>query len=120
MRKFLLLIFPVLFLTACSKSASLSQSKPPNPPPLPVTNTKVPDDVLKNALNLYAQKKAQGTNLSNGPCLGTVAPDWVADIANNPRQPVDEEPQNQCADFQNGNAHHFIELDPDGKLIREY
>jgi hypothetical protein len=42
----------------------------------------------------------------------------VADIAHEPRQPVDDEPANQCARFRNGEAHHFVELDPDGALIR--
>lgn len=76
------------------------------------------DDILKNALNLYIQKKAQGVDMENGPCLGTIGPDWVLDIAHKPRLPIDDLPQNQCVDFREGRAHHFIELDPNGKLIR--
>lgn len=76
------------------------------------------DDVLKNALNLYLEKKREGTDMANGPCLGKIADDWVLDIAHNPRQPIDNKHQNQCQDFIEGKAHHFIELDPDGKLIR--
>ena len=76
------------------------------------------DDILKNALNLYIQKKSERIDLSYGPCLGMVSDDWVLDIAHNPRQAVDDRPENQCADFREGRAHHFIELDPDGKLIK--
>lgn len=105
----LTLTLTILTLTACSKNQTAAT-------PTPSSSTK--DDVLKGALNLYAAKKSSGTDLSTGPCLGQAAPDWVADIAYNPRQKVDDDPKNQCSDFINGKAHHFIELDTEGKLIR--
>lgn len=76
------------------------------------------DEILKNALNLYIEKKEAGVDFSNGPCLGKVANDWVLDIAHEPRQKIDEDPKNQCQDFSEGKVKHFIEFDPDGKLIR--
>lgn len=79
---------------------------------------KIDDMALKNALNAYVKAKTQSVDLTSGPCLGIVAPDWVLDIAHNPRQAIDDDPQNQCKEFRNGQVHHFIELDPDGKLIR--
>lgn len=78
----------------------------------------VKDEALKNALNLYVARKQEGVDFANGPCLGGIGPDWVLDIAHSPRQPVDNQPENQCADFRAGRAHHFVELDPDGKLIQ--
>lgn len=67
----------------------------------------------------YAQAKARGTNLSDGPCIAEdLMPDWVADIAHNPRHNLDNLPENQCGNFRNGKAHHFVELDPDGNVIR--
>ncbi len=84
----------------------------------PSPSPKVADEILKNALNLYAAKKQAGVDMSQGPCLGKVADDWVLDIAHNPRQPVDDKPPNQCADFREGRVHHFIELDPDGNLTQ--
>lgn len=78
------------------------------------------EDAFKNALNLYIQKKKDGTDMSSGPCLGKIAEGWVLDIAHNPRQPIDNKPENQCADIREGRASHFIELDPDGKLIKSY
>ena len=78
----------------------------------------IEDEILKNALNLYAQQKQAGIDLTNGPCLGKATNDWVVDIAHNPRQEIDDKPQNQCAEFREGQARHFIELDLDGNLIR--
>lgn len=76
------------------------------------------NEVFKNALNLYITKKAEGLDMSAGPCLGKIGEDWVLDIAHSPRTAADDKSENQCADFAEGRAHHFIELDPDGKLIR--
>jgi hypothetical protein len=72
---------------------------------------------------LVAFKKAQqsGADLSTGPCIAENLPglsDWVADIAHDPRQDVDDEPQNQCQRYRDGDAHHFVELTPTGQLIR--
>jgi hypothetical protein len=56
-----------------------------------------------------------------GPCIAESLPglpDWVADIAHDPRQAVDDEATNQCQRYREGEAHHFVELDPDGNLIR--
>ena len=89
---------------------------PTNSPQVSVP--KPEDEALKNALNLYIAKKQAGVDFTLGPCLGKIADDWVADIAHNPRLPIDEDPKNQCAEFKNGSVHHFIELDPDGKLIK--
>jgi len=82
------------------------------------SETNISDEALKNALNAYAQAKQKGTDLTSGPCLGIVAPDWVLDIAHNPRQKIDDKEENQCPEARSGQARHFIELDPDGKLIK--
>lgn len=72
----------------------------------------------QKAQELYSQKKKEGTNFSQGPCLGTIMDDWVADIAHSSRQTVDDQPENQCLDFAEGRASHFVELDPEGNFIR--
>lgn len=84
------------------------------------SSAKIEDEALKNALNLYIEKRADGIDFSSGPCLGVVMDDWVLDIAHRPRTAIDDLPENQCADFREGRAHHFIELDSDGQLIRSY
>jgi hypothetical protein len=75
-------------------------------------------DVVALAQQAYAAAKARGVDLERGPCLGTIAPGWVADVAHDPRQPTDDLPQNQCAAYREGRAQHFVELDPQGRLIR--
>ncbi len=60
-------------------------------------------------------------DLSSGPCLSESLPgisDWAVDIAHDPRQAVDDQPANQCQSFRDGQTHHFVELAPDGQLIR--
>ena len=43
----------------------------------------------------------------------------VCDVAHSPREAVDDLPENQCADFREGRAHHFVEVTPDCRFIRE-
>jgi len=61
---------------------------------------------------------ADNTDLSDGPCLGHVADDWVCDVAHDPRKPVDDLEANQCEAYREGEAHHFVEITPDCIVIR--
>lgn len=70
------------------------------------------------AKDAYQQAKARGVDMARGPCLGVIKEDWVADVAHDPRQDVDDEPENQCEAYRSGEADHFIELDPEGEFIR--
>jgi hypothetical protein len=72
---------------------------------------------------IVAFQKAQqsGQDLSSGPCISESLPglpDWVADIAHDPRQEIDDQAENQCQRYREGEANHFVELDEDGTLIR--
>lgn len=78
----------------------------------------IPPEALKNALNTFTKTKESGADLAKGPCLGTIAPDWVLDIAHNPRQVEDDKKENQCQDYLEGKTHHFIEMDAGGQLIQ--
>lgn len=85
--------------------------------------TKLPKVEIETATNqakhLYRQEKEKGRDFSEGPCLSdALMPNWVVDIAHNPRISADDLPQNMCPGFLQGNAQHFIELDPEGNLIR--
>ena len=118
----LVLLFLVVYLFIYKGQVSAPTTTNINPPAESTTSTS-PDftgneDAFKNALNLYIQKKQEGTDMANGPCLGKIAEDWVLDIAHNPRQPIDDKPENQCPEFRDGKVKHFIELDPEGKLLR--
>lgn len=75
-------------------------------------------DPVAAAKTLFEELRGEGADLSRGPCLGRITDDWVADIAHDPRVPDDDNPENQCAEFRTGKATHFVELTPEGKLIR--
>jgi hypothetical protein len=98
----------VLALTACGSSGSqVSQSDS--------------EKAVDEAQAAFRQVQASGQDLTSGPCISESLPglsDWVADVAHDPRQDVDDEPQNQCQRYRDGEAHHFIELSPTGQLIR--
>ena len=67
----------------------------------------------------YEAKKAEGWDFSNGPCLSNnLLGDWVVDVAHNPREAIDDLPENQCTAYLTNKVQHFIELDPEGNLIR--
>lgn len=73
------------------------------------------------ALVAFKQAQQSGKELSAGPCIAEHLPgldDWAADIAHDPRQSVDDDPANQCSSYRNGQTHHFVELTPQGELIR--
>jgi hypothetical protein len=94
-----------LVLSACGGGDSASQDDK--------------DKAIAAAKFLYAGHAKE--DLSKGPCLLERIPglsDWAVDIAHDPRQPVDEQPANQCQSFRDGETHHFVELTPDGQLIR--
>lgn len=77
------------------------------------------DTAVNQAKHIYNQRKAQGTDFLSGPCLSdALMPDWVLDIAHNPRERIDDLPSNQCPSFIEGRAKHFVELDLEGNLIR--
>jgi hypothetical protein len=77
------------------------------------------DKAYETALIVYRQKKKENIDFDNGPCLtNDLMEDWVADVAHNPRQELDNYPENQCIAFIEGRATHFVELDPEGNLIR--
>lgn len=60
-----------------------------------------------------------GENLNNGPCLSNeIYADWVCDVAHDPREQIDNIPENQCPVFREGKAHHFVEVDENCDFIR--
>jgi hypothetical protein len=81
----------------------------------------IPVTAFAEAKAAFAEAQSSGMDLSRGPCIAQRLPglpDWAADVAHDPRQPVDDQPRNQCTSFREGQTHHFVELTPDGRLIR--
>lgn len=76
-------------------------------------------DPVAAARARYEEVHGEGVDLSTGPCLGVIGPDWVADIAHKPRQPVDDDPANQCEEYRTGTVKHFVELTLEGEFIRK-
>jgi hypothetical protein len=71
------------------------------------------------AKEFYNALKLQGEEIANGPCLSeSLTSGWVADLVHNPRQAVDDEPANQCQNYRNGTAKHFVEIDLNGNFVR--
>ncbi|MFA5134199.1 MAG: hypothetical protein WC505_00210 [Patescibacteria group bacterium] len=74
---------------------------------------------IAKAKEIWRVQFSLGEDLSDGPCLSNnLIEDWVADIAHNPRKAVDDLPENQCSAYRDGTARHFVELDPEGNVIR--
>lgn len=79
------------------------------------------DTAYALARKIYQEKKDKGVDFTNGPCLtNDLMTDWVADLVHKPRQVADDLPQNQCQAYLEGRAHHFVELDQSGNLVRIY
>jgi hypothetical protein len=78
---------------------------------------------------IYACKKEcnsllnQSKDLSNGPCILNPindVPDWICDVAHEPRQDIDNKIENQCSAFREEKAHHFVEVTPNCELIQTW
>jgi len=77
------------------------------------------EEAIFKSKALYTIKKEEGVSFLNGPCLSNeIITDWVLDIAHNPRQDIDNKEENQCDAYRSKKAHHFVELDINGNLIR--
>lgn len=77
------------------------------------------EEAIRKAKELFEQKRREGMDFSRGPCLSEeIVPDWCVDVAHSPREPIDNDPSNQCRSFREGRVHHFVELDLDGNVIR--
>lgn len=119
-----LMILGIIALSACAKSTTNTNSFTAAEVVTGAADVKIKEAADKNlaiaqARELWRMQFQLEADLSVGPCLSNnVITDWVADIAHNPRQAVDDQPENQCSAYRDGTAHHFVELDPEGNLIR--
>ncbi len=86
--------------------------------PVPDAGT-IKERAIELCIAACESAKESGTTLDNGPCVSEeIVEDWVCDVAHDPRQPIDNEPQNQCSSYRAGQTHHFVEVDTDCNLIR--
>jgi hypothetical protein len=82
------------------------------------SGTEADQRTIRLAQRAYAKALFDGVDLRRGPCLGVIKKDWVADVVHVPRNDADDDPANQCAAYRNGDAHHFVELNLQGKYVR--
>lgn len=133
MKKFFVLIPLLLFsLSACTfgqKVTNTASQAAKDTGTIVNKATGVTDIAIKQAAEIkfatarakefYNAFKVQGEDLTNGPCLSeNLTSGWVADLVHNPRLAVDDEIPNQCKNYLNGTAKHFVEIDLDGNLVR--
>lgn len=78
------------------------------------------DAIVQHGQVALTEKINAGEDISNGPCLDNAETyeNWVIDIAHDPREPVDDEPGNQCSAYRSGKAEHFVELSTFGDIIQ--
>jgi hypothetical protein len=103
----LAVLLSVALLAGCGDDDELSESER--------------DRAVAGAMRAYERAAATGLDLDRGPCIAETLPglrDWVVDIAHDPRTEIDDDPANQCRRYREGEASHFVELDPGGRLIR--
>jgi CDP-diacylglycerol pyrophosphatase len=83
-----------------------------------VNNSNGAPDATRKCQDKCIQLVSTNTDFSVGPCIDdNITADWVCDMAHEPRQPVDEEPANQCSSFGT-TAHHFVEVNENCRVIR--
>ena len=113
-----------LFVSACTKSSTNTNTFTTAEVVSGAADAQIKENADKDlaiakAKELWRVQFQLEADLSAGPCLSnSVITDWVADIAHNPRTAIDDQPANQCSAYRDGTAHHFVELDPEGNLIR--
>ncbi len=113
--KLFLLVFSVISLMAVAILWFNVQNRSYKPGVSPVF-----DKAVYQAQAIYKAKRNAGEDLSQGPCIANdLMPGWVADIVHKPRiEAIDDLEKNQCPSFIEGKATHFVELDPEGNILR--
>lgn len=80
-------------------------------------HVKEQQELIGEAEQLCQQKKQEMQLESQ--CLGSVGNgDYVVDIVHVPRAEEDNQIENQCQDYREGRASHFIEFDKECSLVR--
>src|SRR4051812_40128921 len=112
-------LFLIALVTIIAGAAFIYFQNPPKKPAYQPGVYNEQDTAVNQSKVLYNQRKTAGVDFKDGPCLSNaIIPGWVLDIAHDPRQPVDDLPENQCSAFREGSVKHFVELDPEGNVIR--
>jgi hypothetical protein len=72
---------------------------------------------IRLAKKIYKEKKDQKVEMEASPCLSEdMGNGYALDIAHNPRIPKDD--QVKCESVKTGKTKNYIEMTPDGTIIR--
>ncbi len=81
-------------------------------------------EIIHECIELCNKKLENKEDLSKGPCLSDSSKDWpinkyVCDVVHFPRDiTIDNKKENQCKDFIELKANHFIEVSTNCSLVR--
>jgi hypothetical protein len=105
---FLVVMTGIILISGCTQPASQETQS-------------VSEQAKEKCINICMTISSDLTGRS--PCLSDNNPewnisDWVCDVAHSPREAVDNLPENQCAEFREGGAHHFVEVDTQCEFIK--
>lgn len=106
----------LIFICVYSLLIYLQNNKPVGYKP----GNKFEEDIAVNqAKFFYKQSKDRGEDFKDGKCLTNALMDgWVVDIVHDPRQPMDDLPENQCEAYVVGGSARLVELDTEGNIVR--
>ena len=76
---------------------------------------------VEECVKACREASISGIDLTAGPCLLNPIQslkNWVCDVVHNPRQKIDDLPENQCPLFVEGRAKYFVEVDQACNFVR--
>ena len=79
------------------------------------------DQAIAAAIVAYKEAKAQGADPHLAHASPRVSPGWTTGSPTSrmtPAKTFDNRAENQCQRYRDGEASHFVELAPEGELIR--
>lgn len=116
----LVLIVSLLFLIRSPEDSWIKDSRgvyvKHGNPASTLNYVKEQQDAINCAGNLYQEKKNSGMQF-NSQCLG-ICGNYAVDVVHVPRIEEDNLIENQCIDYVEGKAKHFIELDKEGEIVK--
>lgn len=120
MRKYLILLLIISIFLASGCTQEISPSKETS---ITSATSTAEKKAIKSCKEECKARLESNINLSKGPCLSEedvnwMIEDWVCDIAHDPREEIDNKPENQCSAYREGKASHFVELNTNCELIR--
>jgi len=80
-----------------------------------------PKDAAEACQQLCKSALATDLAMPSSACIGNPMqsfPDYVCDLAHNPREAVDDLPENQCSAYREGKAKRFVEVDTNCNVIK--